>query len=46
MSFIQDGCLKEDWKRGIVAIGICLGWVELIFLTGRLKWLGGEFRDR
>ena len=26
----------DDVSRGIVAVGISLGWIELVFLTGRL----------
>ena len=35
---IQDvqSCLDNDFRRGIIAFGISLGWVELVFLTGRL----------
>ena len=33
---IRSCCLENDWKRGIVAVGISLGWIEWVFLTGRL----------
>ena len=29
-------CLDDDYRRGIVAVGISLGYIELVFLTGRL----------
>ena len=29
-------CLNDDYRRGIVAVGISLCWIELVFLTGRL----------
>ena len=31
-----NSCLNDDYRRGIVAVGISLGWIELVFLTGRL----------
>ena len=35
---VQDvqSCLDDDFRRGIIAFGISLGWIELVFLTGRL----------
>ena len=27
--------------RGIIAIGICLGWIELVFIAGRIRQLRG-----
>ena len=35
LSDIQS-CLDDDYRRGIVAVGISLGYIELVFLTGRL----------
>ena len=29
-------CLNDDIRRGFVAMGISLGWIELVFLIGRL----------
>ena len=31
-----QSCLNDDYRRGIVAVGISLGWIELVFLIGRL----------
>ena len=31
-----QSCLNDDYRRGIVALGISLGWIELVFLIGRL----------
>lgn len=31
-----QSCLKDDFRRGFVAVGISLGWIELVFLIGRL----------
>ena len=27
---------RGEWERGIVAVGISLAWIELVFVTGKL----------
>ena len=31
-----ESTLNEDLRRGSVAVGISLGWIEMVFLTGRI----------
>lgn len=35
--------VEVEVLRGIIAMGICLGWIELIFIAGRIRHIGGEF---
>ncbi|XP_023324793.1 transient receptor potential channel pyrexia isoform X3 [Eurytemora carolleeae] len=42
---ISTICLKQDLDtlKIISAVGICLAWLQLIFLFGRYPFLGGKF---